>query len=75
MSQFSINLGYRKMLLKKILSEIALSDHVRPTLMGAFEILFCNNFGAVLFVFLFSMVNGHKIHNYGKEEKKKCCKI
>ena len=29
MSQFSINLGYRKMLSEKFISEIAFSDHVR----------------------------------------------
>ena len=37
MSQFSINLGYRKMLLKKFLTEIAFSNHVRSGFSASYK--------------------------------------
>ena len=43
---------------------------LRPTLMGAFEILFCNNFKRVLLLF-FIMVDGRKTHSCVEEKMKK----
>ena len=48
---------------------------LRPTLMGAFGILFCNNFKRVFVFLFFNMVNGRKRHSCGEEKLKKTFKI
>ena len=48
---------------------------VRPTLMGAFGILFCNNFKRVFLFFFFIMVNGRKTHSCVEEKITKASKI
>ena len=48
---------------------------VRPTLMGAFGILFCNNLKRVLFFYFVIMVNGRKTHSCVEEKMKTAFKI
>ena len=50
---------------------------LRPTLMGAFRILFCNNFSISneFFFFLYHAVDGHKTHGCVEEEQKEAFKI
>ena len=43
--------------------------------MGAFEILFCNNFERVFIFFFFIMVNGRKAHSCVEEKIKKAFKF
>ena len=48
---------------------------LRPSLMGAFGILFCNNFKRVFIFLFFIMVNGRKTHSCVEEKIEEAFKI